>query len=160
MLLLAVGCSPAEPVGMSAAGSGPGAGSPPLLLDLMGAPGQVRVAGTQIALAAEAWLDRMPRVVAEGETPPGPLQVRVRLATEPGVPKPMLELERVWVISGESVWDARPRDVRRVDGAVEAMIGGGPAPQPGLPLDVAVRFKGADGARHHLKVRIGVQSVF
>lgn len=117
-----------------------GCGSPSApdapLSDLRRAPAVVTIDGTMIQPQVVVWRDFQPISPADGQ----PLRVSVRVT--PTVPS--VAVDRIWVLLGDSVWDATPQ---RIEGSAEWLATDGPKWGPDVTVDVVSRLR-ASGATY------------
>jgi hypothetical protein len=112
----------------------PGSARPdPTIGELRAAPLAVAIDGKRIEVQASLWRDFQPISPPDGQ----PLRVSIRLPAATTV-----EVERLWVVSGDQTWNARPE---RVAGTSEWTANEGPKWGPDITVNVVVRVRGSDG---------------
>jgi len=125
--------------------------------DLRNAPATVVIDNRSLHLSAYPWRDFMP---GNGGSP---LMVAVKIASDDKQPLPSgIRMDRVWVLYGEQSWDVAVRG--RIPGqdqdmlikcpnspVCEISVRGGPMWEPGVYVDVVLRFIDSAGKEYFLQ---------
>jgi hypothetical protein len=119
------------------------------------------LAGFTYRLEPFLWRDFMP---GAGEPGGSPLLAALRVTVDDDTASfpASVTIDRVWIVNGEQVWEARPVEEwpRETSGSVatiEAMARGGPRWGPGIDVDVVVRL--SDGRGGTLLLRAAGQPI-
>ena len=108
------------------------------------------LAGFTYSLETYLWRDFMPGTDVGSNGRPLIAVAKVAVNDDTAAFPAAVTVDRMWVIDGERVWEAVPREEQprggsRVD-VVEVVARDGPRWGPGITVDVVVRLRGPGGA--------------
>jgi len=102
--------------------------------ELRAAPIVATIDGARIELQVDLWRDFQPI------SPPGGKGLRVSLSLPDNAAR--FTVERIWVLSGEEVWDSA---ATALPGSTTWTAGEGPLWGPGITVDVVAQIRGPGG---------------